>query len=81
MNKRIGKYGDKDGKGFVKPQVTVTGGRLQNNVSHNTRGIGGIYFVYLDIHKNPNTEKAIEEVKASLSKPKSASKVKTNETK
>lgn len=62
MDKRIGTYSDKDGNGFVKPVVTVTGGKLMKNVAHNTRGIGGNYFVYLDIHKNLKAEEAIKAV-------------------
>ena len=64
MDSRIGTYSDKDGNGFVKPQVTVTGGKLQKNVAHNTRGIGGRYFVYLDGHKHPKADLAIEELSA-----------------
>ena len=78
MDSRVGTYSDKDGNGFVKPQVTVTGGKLQKNVAHNTRGIGKNHFVYLDIFKNPNTDKAIKSVQDLLKK---TPKAKANETK
>lgn len=78
MDKRIGTYGDKNGKGFVKPQETVTGGNLQKGVAYSTYGISNGYFVYLDLHKNANAEKAIKEVQGLLNKK---SKAKVNESK
>lgn len=77
-HKRIGQHGEH------KPTETVTGKKLLNNVAYSKRGIGGGFYVYLDIGKSPTQDKEIEtliaEVKPHLAKPKVAKKAKTSET-
>lgn len=65
MNKKIGRITE-DGVTF--PQETVQGNPVQAGLP--THNIGDGYFVCFDWHKRDSDYETIEQLKASLSKPK-----------